>query len=1356
LRKAVFYILLSIIFLQTKGQSQSISGVVNSYYKVTEVFATYIQMDLGEDLSTLNPGDKIVLMQMTGVDVFYPGFETDDNLIYNNFGNSGHYEMLSVKSVDNSTGVKRIEVTVTLDPGKYTAGEKIQIIKIFEADYATVTGTLSAKKWDSNEGTGGVVALVIFKKLTLNANIEANFKGFLGAQPLSNYTAGCNSEAIYYYQSDITDKAGRKGEGCVTTTWDYHIGPGRIVTGGGGGIGKFAGGGGGGHYGAGAGGGRQFTSCSVTNAYATGGLFLGSSFYNDGRVTMGGGGGSSTENTDTLATRGGDGGGIVIILADTLENMGTYQIQSLGEPVTTTAMAGGGGGGAGGAVLLDINVYADAVTVDVRGGKGGNTGSQISTGAGGGGGGGIFRFAGDILSSLINFTYSGGNRGVSPAAGFYNGGAGLEGDTLRRLELPLNGFLFNSLTGTDTICQNQIPRTIRGSMPKGGETPYTYQWIQSTDSTNWVPAVGTVSSLQFTPVALYQTTWFNRIVTSNDLIVDTAKPVKVYVWDSIAGNGLDIRDTLCFNTSPGTLTGGTITNGGDGNYAYRWQSSISQLSWSDRGTGSSQDEGDLTQTTYYRRIVTSAKVCADTSNIDTLTVLSLINNNIFTNAGADTAICEGLNGGLIRASMPTGGDDTYSYTWLVSSDNISYSVIGGANGQNHGAGILSSDKYYKRVVYSGSDDVCRDTTVPYPITVYPSISGNSISTDSSRYCAGDIPEIFNGDTPTGGNEPNYVYSWWIRELAGIWEQIDGETDLSYTPSTIFTDSVEIRREVASGSYNACIDESNTIQVDVIPYIINNLVSENEAVCEESQPVAFTEVPAEGAAGGFEYMWQITPEGTEDWLPASEAITANNLISYSSPGLNESSLYRRRVISQICTSFSDTITITVYPFISNNSITGGDIQFDCYNSPMPVLASIPQDGNDGDYTYFWEESLDETTWTDAAGNSSEQDYTSPPLTDTIFYRRIVHSGETAQCKDTTDAVLIRINPLPTGDIISSIDTVCKRSPVTVFYENLTGATPWTIAMGESFIMDSATGLTNATGNFAIVVLDDANLIMLDLKDANNCHSDLAGNTGLVNLTVKEIPDAFAGENDSVCGPEYILSATPSEYTGVWSGTNGQFSSATDPDATVTITNYGEQTYTWTVTNWQCDSTSDVDIIFYEEPDQPNAGEDFNLDNKYRATLNAEEPLFGESHWQFVNGTGSFEANDSTSNNATVRFNGPGEYTLMWSVKNGVCEPVGDEIQISINDLETFTGFSPNGDGVNDDFILILSGEVDAELIIFDQWGGVVFDSGIEPNAEEFRWDGTLKDTGKDVPEGTYFYVLKQTGKSNVKKYVELRR
>jgi gliding motility-associated-like protein len=67
----------------------------------------------------------------------------------------------------------------------------------------------------------------------------------------------------------------------------------------------------------------------------------------------------------------------------------------------------------------------------------------------------------------------------------------------------------------------------------------------------------------------------------------------------------------------------------------------------------------------------------------------------------------------------------------------------------------------------------------------------------------------------------------------------------------------------------------------------------------------------------------------------------------------------------------------------------------------------------------------------------------------------------------------------------------------------------------------------------------------------------------------------------------------------------------------------------------------------------------------------------------------------------------------------------------------TAFTPNGDGLNDDFgPVVKSAQItDFEFIIYDRYGGRVFVSSSPDN----RWDGTH--SGKQVAEGGYLYYLK---------------
>lgn len=62
------------------------------------------------------------------------------------------------------------------------------------------------------------------------------------------------------------------------------------------------------------------------------------------------------------------------------------------------------------------------------------------------------------------------------------------------------------------------------------------------------------------------------------------------------------------------------------------------------------------------------------------------------------------------------------------------------------------------------------------------------------------------------------------------------------------------------------------------------------------------------------------------------------------------------------------------------------------------------------------------------------------------------------------------------------------------------------------------------------------------------------------------------------------------------------------------------------------------------------------------------------------------------------------------------------------------FSPNGDGLNDTFGPVAEGIEEMEIVIFNRWGEVVFQS----SNSNHRWDGTYK--GKKAPLGVYAYNL----------------
>lgn len=68
----------------------------------------------------------------------------------------------------------------------------------------------------------------------------------------------------------------------------------------------------------------------------------------------------------------------------------------------------------------------------------------------------------------------------------------------------------------------------------------------------------------------------------------------------------------------------------------------------------------------------------------------------------------------------------------------------------------------------------------------------------------------------------------------------------------------------------------------------------------------------------------------------------------------------------------------------------------------------------------------------------------------------------------------------------------------------------------------------------------------------------------------------------------------------------------------------------------------------------------------------------------------------------------------------------------------SAFSPNGDGINDMFGVKGEGIRDFQILIYNRWGEVIFES---TDARK-QWDGMFK--GNPVEQGTYVYKLYASG------------
>lgn len=100
-----------------------------------------------------------------------------------------------------------------------------------------------------------------------------------------------------------------------------------------------------------------------------------------------------------------------------------------------------------------------------------------------------------------------------------------------------------------------------------------------------------------------------------------------------------------------------------------------------------------------------------------------------------------------------------------------------------------------------------------------------------------------------------------------------------------------------------------------------------------------------------------------------------------------------------------------------------------------------------------------------------------------------------------------------------------------------------------------------------------------------------------------------------------------------------------------------------------------------------------------------------------------------------------YTVTVTDSNGCSAQ--DEVQVTViggSSIYVPNAFSPNGDGVNDEFRLFTDNSIQSieYLRIFDRWGGLMYEkTGFTPNSDEGVWDGSAK--GRAATTGTYVFV-----------------
>jgi len=134
----------------------------------------------------------------------------------------------------------------------------------------------------------------------------------------------------------------------------------------------------------------------------------------------------------------------------------------------------------------------------------------------------------------------------------------------------------------------------------------------------------------------------------------------------------------------------------------------------------------------------------------------------------------------------------------------------------------------------------------------------------------------------------------------------------------------------------------------------------------------------------------------------------------------------------------------------------------------------------------------------------------------------------------------------------------------------------------------------------------------------------------------------------------------------------------------------------------------------------------------------------SEWNWNYGDGSSNDVNHTGNGAGHTYSTGGTYTVTLTVTDSItgCTSTYSRV-IDIKELPSWIKvpniFTPNGDGVNDLFVVSSQGISRFEAKIFDRWGLEL----ITLNEVGMGWDGRTSG-GSTAVSGTYFYIITATG------------
>ena len=748
----------------------------------------------------------------------------------------------------------------------------------------------------------------------------------------------------------------------------------------------------------------------------------------------------------------------------------------------------------------------------------------------------------------------------------------------------------------------------------------------------------------------------------------------------------------CFGSANGSIQ--TAASGGTGNLQYLWSNNANTAGINNITAGN------------YSVTVTDAHACSATAGITVTqpTQISVALTKV-------NATCYGSNSGSITSTV-SGGTGTYTYIWsnAATSANIT---------------SLTQGNYAVTVTDSAGCSVSAATNITQPTAV--NVSTNAVNV----LCNGN--NTGSAGVQVSGGSGTYTFNWSNHATT---QQI---------------------AQLVAGAYSVTVTDANACSATASANV-TQLAALTVATTQSNYACANKEglinVSTTGGNAPYTYVWQdgSTLQSRSQLTAGTYAVTVSDQ--------NHCSKSAIVVINQLAPMIT---TITPTPVT-------------CFNGTNGTI-SVVVTGGTQPLTYSWNNSATATHIQNLpAGNYNVI------ITD-LYGCTASAAGSINQPAAMQLSAQLR-QPLCSGQNNGAISVSVSG-----------GTAPYSYSWNNATTADSLVNI--AAGNYSLTITDGNGCVTASNAITLNQPEALRVNTIITPVGCSGLNDGSVAAEVAGGTPPYsynwstsaktvqIDSLAPGNYTLTVSDNNGcltnrlmavaaatpitlsavaqNTSCSTVENGSISVTvSGGSLPYLYRWNNGQSAPTlNDIAAGYYTVTVTDNKGCSAETGDSIlvnyaltvhasAATSNGQIQLSAATNVDHSNTYSWNPSNVLSCSNCASTVAQPQQSTLFTinvTDVNGckASDTVSVEVSNATTDVFIPNAFTPNGDGVNDEFKIFgdLAGVHFIDLAIFDKWGEKVFES----NNPNFEWDGTYR--GQAAPLGVYVYtatIVFDNGKS----------